>query len=192
MCREPLCQDDPAARAAQAAQAQSFENPEQDPPITLEEMNFTQDEARMHNDIMVSADINASEYCVAHPMCTYMGSVNLRTIAPNLDNEYHITEFGMHNVNCHYVIEMHNASRAFRYNASRAFRYKFGRIEDIRMPHPMFQGMTWFVFRELIEISDDAAGCVHTAWSHETHLIPMHARDVKSLRQYVPRMRVSV
>lgn len=185
MCREPLCQDETAAQAAQAqaAQAQSFENPEQETRITLEEMNFTQDEARMHTDIMVSADINAAEYCVAHPMCTYMGSVNLRTIAPNLDNEYHITEFGMHHVNCHYVIEMRDASRAFR--------YKFGRIEDIRMPHPMFQGMTWFVFRELIEISDDAAGCVHTVWSHETRLIPMHARDVKSLRQYVPRMRMN-
>jgi hypothetical protein len=57
------------------------------------------------------------------------------------------------------------------------------------MPHTMFQGMSWFVFRELVEILDDDTGHVNTAWSPETQLIAIQGGDVKSLRQYVPSMR---
>jgi hypothetical protein len=98
--------------------------------------------------------------------------------------QYDGLEVGAQNLNCHYVIELRDTSRAFR--------YKFGRIEDIRMPHPMFQGMSWFVFRELIEMVDEDTGHVQTTWSPETQLIAMQERDVKSLRQYVPKMRMSV
>ena len=197
MCRAPLCQDDPVAQAdadaeaeaeADAEEAEAFEMSyqleQERTRITLEEMDLTQDEQSMHDHIMMIADINASEHCLAHPMCIYMGSINLRTVPPNQENDYSRIEVGIYNVNCHYVIELRDSSRAFR--------YKFGRIEDIRMPHPMFQGTSWFVFRELIEILDDETGYMHTTWSHETQLIAMHVRDVISLRQYVPRMRMSV
>jgi hypothetical protein len=170
--------DDDEAAAEQEQQEQQEHQEQQ--RIVLEEMDLNQDEESMHNHVLMIAGINASEYCRVNPMCTYMGSISHYTIR---DQDYEMIAVGIHNVNCHYVIELRNESRAFR--------YKFGRIEDIRMPRTMFQGMSWFVFRELVEILDDDTGDVHTAWSPETQLIAIQGGDVKSLRQYVPRMRMS-
>lgn len=162
LCRAPL-ESEPAAQASE------------------EEMDWNQDEESMHNHMLNVVDSHADQYCLTHPGCTYMESIYLYTIR---DQQYDGIEVGAQNLNCHYVIELRDTSRAFR--------YKFGRIEDIRMPHPMFQGMSWFVFRELIEMVDEDTGHVQTTWSPETQLIAMQERDVKSLRQYVPKMRMSV
>jgi hypothetical protein len=112
-----------------------------------------------------------------------MGTNSLRTIPNRESDDYDRIEVGAHNLNCHYIIELRNSSRAFR--------YKFGRIEDIKMMHPMFQGISFFVFRELIDTFHEDTGYMQTVWSNETQLIIMQGDDVKSLRQYVPRVRMS-
>jgi hypothetical protein len=175
------------AAQADAEEAEAFEMSHQveqeQTRMTLEEMDLTQDEEFMHDHMMRLVDIHASEHCLANPMCTYTGITHLRTV-PNRESDFNWVEVGTQNLNCHYVIELRDASRAFR--------YKFGRIEDIRMPHPMFQGISWFVFRELVDRWDNDTGYMQPEWSHETQLIVMHEqRDVISLRQYVPRMRMN-
>ena len=148
--------------------------------MTLQEMDFTDDELSMHDNMMHIVNAHAQHYCRNNPTCSYMGTNNLCTI-PNRENDYNGIEVGAQNLNCHYIIELRNFTR-----------YKFGRIEDIRAPHPMFQGISWFVFRELVKILDDDTGHAHTAWSPETQLIVIQGGYVKSLRQYVPRMRMSI
>ena len=143
-------------------------------------MDFNHDEQYMHNNMMFVVNAHAEHYCRNNPTCTYMGTNNLRTIR---NQEYDRIEVGPQNPNCHYIIELRDSSRAFR--------YKFGRIEDIRMMHPMFQGFSWFVFRELIDRWDNDTGYMRTVWSHETQLISVQDGDVKTLRQYVPRIRMS-
>ena len=187
MCRAPLelepaaddDDDDDDDAAAFEMEVSSRQLEQEQTRITLEEMDLNQDEESMHDHMMMIAGINASEYCLANPMCTYMGSISLHPIR---DQDYHGIEVGIHNVNCHYVIELRDSPRAFR--------YKFGRIEDITMMHPMFQGISWFVFRELIETLDVDTGDVRMSWSQETQRSGMQGGDVKSLRQYVPRMRM--
>ena len=200
MCRAPLYEDDANVQSVQEQEAvqsvqeavqsvqeavQSVqavqETAAQGTWMTLQEMDFTHEEQSMHDHMMHVVNAHAEHYCRNNPMCTYMGTNNLCTIR---DQDYEVIAVGIHNANCHYVIELHDSPRAFC--------YKFGRIEDIRMPHPMFQGMSWFVFRELVEILDDDTGHVHASWSQETQLIAIQGGDVKSLRQYVPRMRMSV
>ena len=192
MCRAPLYEDE-AAQAAQAAQAdeeeaEAFElsyqvEQAQGAWMTLQEMDLTNEEQSMHDHMMYVVTAHAEHYCRNNPMCTYMGTNSLHTI-PNRESDYNRIEVGAQNLNCHYIIELRDSSRAFR--------YKFGRIEDIRMMHPMFQGFSFFVFRELIERWDNDTGYMQTEWSHETQLIAMQGGDVKSLRQYVPRVRMSV
>lgn len=149
---------------------------------TVQEMDFNQDERSMHNYMMQLVDANTYHYCRINPRYTYMGTTNLHTV-PNRESVYSRIEVGTQNLNCHYIIELQDSSRAFR--------YKFGRIEDIRMVHPMFTGVSWFVFRELIERWDNDTGYMQAEWSHQTQLISVEGGQVKSLRQYVPRMRMN-
>jgi len=196
MCRAPLYEDEePHVAAAEAAQAVSEEEEAfersyqleqaQGAWMTLQEMDLTNEEQSMHEHMMYVVNAHAEHYCRNNPMCTYMGTNNLHTI-PNRESDYSRIEVGAQNLNCHYVIELRDTSRAFR--------YKFGRIEDIdiRMMHPMFQGISFFVFRELAERWDNDTGYMHTVWSHETQLIAVQGGDISSLRQYVPRVRMSV
>ena len=192
MCRAPFYEDESdAARAAQEAEeveAEAFElsyqvEQAQGAWMTLQEMDLTNEEQSMHDHMMYAVTAHAERYCRNNPRCTFMGTNSLRTI-PNRESDYNRIEVGAQNLNCHYVIELRDTSRAFR--------YKFGRIEDIRMMHPMFQGISFFVFRELIERWDNDTGYMQTEWSHETQLIAMQGGDVNSLRQYVPRVRMSV
>ena len=189
MCRAPLCQDDDPVAQADAAQADteeaeafemSYQLEQEQTRMTLEEMDLTQDEQSMHDHMMRLVDIHVAQHCLANPRCTYTGITNLRTV-PNRESDFNWVEVGTQNLNCHYVIELQDSSRAFR--------YKFGRIEDKRMMHPMFQGFSWFVFRELVDRWDNDTGYMQTVWSHETQLIAMQGGVVKTLRQYVPRIR---
>jgi hypothetical protein len=150
---------------------------------TIQEMDLNQREQTIHNYIMELVDFLAEQYCRTNPMCTYIGRINIRTI-PNPESDYSSSsiDVGIANPSSYYIIELHGSFRAFR--------YKFGRIEAIRMPHPMFQGESWFVFRELI--MHDDSGRMRLTWSDEPQLIAMQQRDVKSLRQYVPSMRTRV
>ena len=179
MCRAPLesSTDDDDNDNDDDDEVTAFEA---DSRHTLEEMDLNQDEESMHNHMLNVVDSHADQYCLTHSGCTYMESISVCTIQ---DQDYDGIAVGAQNLNCHYVIELRNESRAFR--------YKFGRIEDIRMPHPTFQGISWFVFRELIETLDVDTGDVRMSWSQETQRIGMQGGDVKSLRQYVPRMRMS-
>lgn len=179
-----------AADAEEAEEAEAFEHSHQLEQaqgawMTLQEMDLTNEEQSMHDHMMHVVNAHAEHYCRNNPMCNYMGTNNLCTI-PNRENDYSHSriEVGAHNLNCHYVIELRDSSRAFR--------YKFGRIEDIRMMHPMFQGFSFFVFRELIERWDNDTGYMQTEWSHETQLIAMQGGDIRSLRQYAPRVRMSM
>uniref|UniRef100_A0A6C0I4H3 RING-type domain-containing protein n=1 Tax=viral metagenome TaxID=1070528 RepID=A0A6C0I4H3_9ZZZZ len=178
MCRAPLYEDDANAQSVRQEAVQ--ETAAQGTWMTLQEMDFNHDEQYMHNNMMFVVNAHAEHYCRNNPTCTYMGTNNLRTIR---NQEYDRIEVGSQNPNCHYIIELRDSSRAFR--------YKFGRIEDIRMMHPMFQGFSWFVFRELIDRWDNDSGYMRTVWSHETQLISVQDGDVNTLRQYVPRIRMS-
>ena len=178
MCRAPFYEDDEQVQAAGQAAGQEEA---QGTWMTLQEMDLNHDETSMHERMMHVVSANAEHYCRNNPTSTYMGTINLRTI-PNREADYDRIEVGTDAVNCHYIIELHDTSRAFR--------YKFGRIEDIRQMHPMFQGFSWFVFRELTERWDNDTGYMRTVWSHETQLIAMQG-GVKSLRQYVPMMRIN-
>jgi hypothetical protein len=206
MCRAPLYEDeadtydaDAAAQAAQAAQAVAAEAEQEQEEVeafelsyqveqaqgawmTLQEMDLTNEEQSRHDDMMHVVNAHAERYCRNNPTCTYLGTNNLRTIRDR-ESDYSRIEVGAQNLNCHYVIELRDSSRAFR--------YKFGRIEDIRMMHLMFQGFSFFVFRELVDIFYEDTGYTHTVWSNETQLIAMQGGDVKSLRQYVPRLRMN-
>ena len=189
MCRAPLYEDTTIVAAdaveeeeAAAAFEDSYQQDQERTRMTLEEMDLNHNEESMHAYMMHIVDAHADHYCRNHPMCTYTGTTNLRTI-PNREHDYGGIEVGTDSANCHYIIEMRDSSRAFR--------YKFGRIEDIRMRHPMFQGISWFVFRELIDRWDNDTGYMQTVWSHETQLIAVQG-DVNSLRQYVPRIRMSM
>jgi len=186
MCRAPLCVEQEEQEQEQEEQEQEQDEEEQyqyqlDQRTirTVQEMDFNQDERSMHNYMMQVVDASAYHYCRINPMYTYMGITNLHTI-PNRESVYSRIEVGAQNLNCHYIIELQDSSRAFR--------YKFGRIEEIRMVHPMFTGVSWFVFRELIDRWDNDTGYMQTGWSHETQLISVEGGQVKSLRQYVPRM----
>ena len=177
-----------AADAEEAEEAEAFEHSHQLEQaqgawMTLQEMDLTNEEQSMHDHMMYVVNAHAEHYCRNNPTFTYMGTNRLRTI-PNRESDYERIEVGAHNLNCHYVIELRNSSRAFR--------YKFGRIEDIRMMHPMFQGISFFVFRELTDRWNNDTGYMQTVWSHETQLISVQGGDVSSLRQYVPRVRMSV
>jgi hypothetical protein len=195
MCRAQFYEDEEShvAAAAQAAQANEEEaaafelsyqlEQAQGAWMTLQEMDLTNEEQSMHDHMMYVVTAHAEHYCRNNPMCTFMGTNSLHTI-PNRESDYNRIEVGAQSLNCHYVIELRDTSRAFR--------YKFGRIEDIRMMHPMFQGFSFFVFRELVEIFYEDTGYMHTVLSNETQLIAMQGGDVKSLRQYVPRVRMSV
>lgn len=194
MCRAPLHEDEPvtesAAAAADAAGAEeseafeiSYQEDQERTRTTLQEMELNHAEESMHAYMMHLVDAHADHYCRNHPMCTYTGVTNLHTI-PNRESDYSRIEVGTESANCHYVIELHDSSRAFR--------YKFGRIEDIRRMHPIFEGISWFVFRELIDRWDNDTGYMQTVWSNETQLIAAQGGAVKSLRQYVPRVRMSV
>ena len=193
MCRALLYEDEAVAAQAQAVvqagaeEVAAFEFSHQleqeQTSMTLEEMDLNQDERSMHDHMLNLVDSHADQYCLTHPMCAYMESIYLHTI-PNRESDYNRIEVGAQNLNCHYVIELRDTSRAFR--------YKFGRIEDIRMMHPMFQGISFFVFRELAERWDNDTGYMQTVWSHETQLISVQGGDISSLRQYVPRVRMSV
>jgi len=189
MCRAPLYEDKAIAQAQEAVQDEAFVyEPEQAQGawMTLQEMDLTNEEQSMHDHMMYVVNAHAEHYCRNNPTRTYMGTNSLRTI-PNRESDYDRIDIGIEvgtqNLNCHYIIELRNSSRAFR--------YKFGRIEDIKMMHPMFQGISFFVFRELIDRLDNDTGYMQTVWSHETQLIAMQGGDVKSLRQYVPRVRMS-
>ena len=185
MCRAPLYEDESDTAAAEAEEVEAFVyEPEQAQGawMTLQEMDLTNEEQSMHDHMMYAVNAHAERYCRNNPTCTYMGTNSLHTI-PNRESDYDRIEVGAHNLNCHYVIELRDSSRAFR--------YKFGRIEDIRMMHPMFQGISFFVFRELVNIFYEDTGYTHTVWSNETQLIAMQGGDVKSLRQYVPRLRMN-
>jgi len=184
MCRTPFYEDDANVQNAVQMQnaVQQMQDDAQGTWMTLQEMDLNQDERSMHDHMLNLIDLHAEQHCVINPTCTYMGTINLRTI-PNREADYDRIEVGAHNLNCHYIIELRDTSRAFR--------YKFGRIEEIRMMHPMFQGFSWFVFRELTDRWDNDTGYMRTVWSHETQLISVQGGDVKSLRQYVPRMRIN-
>jgi hypothetical protein len=189
MCRAPLYEDETVAAAQTAHEEEAVQDQAhqahqaQGTWMTLQEMDLNQSERSMHDHMLNLIDFHVAQYCLTNPMCTYMGTINLHTI-PNRERDYNRIEVGAQSLNCHYVIELRDTSRAFR--------YKFGRIEDIRMMHPMFQGISFFVFRELIDRWDNDTGYMQTVWSHETQLISVQGGDISSLRQYVPRVRMSV
>ena len=186
MCRAPLYEDK-ASVQDEAFEAVYEMEQAQGAWMTLQEMDLTNEEQSMHDHMMHVVNAHAEHYCRNNPTCTYMGTNSLRTIPTNRESDYDRIDIGIEvgtqNLNCHYIIELRNSSRAFR--------YKFGRIEDTRVMHPMFQGLTIFVFRELIDRLDNDTGYMQTVWSNETQLIVMQGGDVKSLRQYVPRVRMN-
>ena len=181
MCRAPLYEDEEdaasnataAALNATAEEAEAFEishqHEQERTRETLEEMDFSDMEQSMHEYMMMVVDSHVVHYCCANPMCTYTGTTAVYPI-PNQEHHYHRVEIGIQNVNCHYVIEMRNSSRAFR--------YKFGRIEDI-INHHIFENISWFVFREMSERLDHETGYMHTEWANETQRIAFV--DVNSL-----------
>ena len=140
----------------------------------IEELDFNSAEEELHETMMLFISIHARNYCSQIGFqSTYMGVINLFNFPTD---EYFRCDYGITNPNCHYILVMRDASRAFR--------YKFGRIENIHADN-IIDGIYWFVFREMI-LSYESHDHV---WSTHTQFISFE--DVIILKQYIPRIRMS-
>lgn len=146
---------------------------EEQTTLLIQELDFNQEEEGLHERMLAIISHHARNYCsnLVRSHCTYMGVVNIFNFP---SNEYLRCDYGFTNPNCHYILVMRDASRAFR--------YKFGRIENIRADL-VIEGVYWFDFRELT-LNDYG----YAWWDTQTQLISFE--DVRILKQYIPRIRV--
>ena len=142
----------------------------------IEELDFNSEEENLHEMMLSFISNHARNYCSrVGVQSTYMEAINLFNF-PN--DQYLRCDYGITNPNCHYILVMRDASRAFR--------YKFGRIENIHTDN-IIDGVYWFVFRE-ITVSYGPHDRVLGLWSAQTQFISFD--DVRVLIQYIPRIRV--
>lgn len=151
----------------------AHEQEEQYTTSLIEELDFNSAEEELHETMMLFISIHARNYCSQIGFqSTYMGVINLFNFPTD---EYFRCDYGITNPNCHYILVMRDASRAFR--------YRFGRIENIHADN-IIDGIYCFVFREMI-LSYESHDHV---WSTHTQFISFE--DVIILKQYIPRIRV--
>ena len=153
MCRTPLYEDeaDPAATETDRI---------------LEALDFNMEEEIMHDHMM--------ELATAHARV-----VNL-CIIPNEDGSNHMYEridVGSTTPNSHYIVEV--------FDAARAFRFRFGRIENI-ISHHLVPDSKWYAFRERVARVDEEHAQIVTEWADEIHHIAID--NVIMLIQYCAQM----
>jgi hypothetical protein len=182
MCRTPFYKDDDKD-ADKEDEEENEEEDEEDEETnrTLEEMDFNLDEEILHDHMMELIEHCAMHHCRTTPGHTYMGRINLR-IVPNEDGSnyrYERIDVGITNPNSHYIVEV--------FDTARAFRYRFGRIEEI-VTHHLFHDVKWYAFRERIDHIDEEHAQIVTEWADEIQHISLD--HVKVLRHYVPKIRM--
>ena len=176
MCRTPLHEYEAEAETEDAMH---------DPAATetnriLEEMDFNLDEEIMHDHMMEVIELSTMNYCRTNPGYTYTGHIHLH-IVPNEDGNHHYEriDVGSTNPNSHYIVEL--------IDAARAFRFRFGRIEAI-ISHHLFPDAKWYAFRERIDRIDEERAQIITEWASEIQHIAVDS--VKVLRHYLPKIRI--
>ena len=147
----------------------------------LEELDFNLDEEIMHDHMMNVIDRCAVNHCRTNPGHAYMGRINLR-IVPNEDGSnyrYERVDVGVTNPNAHYIVEV--------FDTVRAFRYRFGRIEEI-ITHHLYHDVKWYAFRERVDHIDEERAQIVTEWADEIQHISLD--HVKVLRHYLPTIQM--
>jgi len=141
----------------------------------IQDMNFNEYDKYKHQFILSTIESNVQQYCIANPMCTYVGKINIYNTENFLDIIIDIDriDVGLRNPNSYYIIELNNDE------------YKFGRIESIFKDYILVD-IVWVIFRELISINNPE----NVSWSDNTKYISPY--DIKSLKQYVPKIRANV
>ena len=124
---------------------------------------FNMDEEIMHDHML--------EIVRAHAR-----AVHLRVIQKEESNHYYERiDVGIANPNSHYIMEVFDTARAFR----------FGRIENI-ISHHLVPDSKWYVFRERVARVDEEHAQIVTEWADEIQHIALD--NVKMLIQYCVQM----
>lgn len=126
---------------------------------------FNMDEEIMHDHIL--------EIVRAHAR-----AVHLRVIQKEESNHYYERiDVGIANPNSHYIVEV--------FDTARAFRFRFGRIENI-ISHHLVPDSKWYAFRERVARVDEEHAQIVTEWADEIQHIALD--NVKMLIQYCVQM----
>ena len=122
---------------------------------------FNMDEEIMHDHML--------EIVRAHAR-----AVHLRVIQ---NHYYERIDVGIANPNSHYIVEV--------FDTARAFRFRFGRIENI-ISHHLVPDSKWYAFRERVASVDEEHAQIVTEWADEIHHIAID--NVIMLIQYCAQM----
>ena len=126
---------------------------------------FNMDEEIMHDHML--------EIVRAHA-----GAVHLRVIQKEESNHYYERiDVGIANPNSHYIVEV--------FDTARAFRFRFGRIENI-ISHHLVPDSKWYAFRERVARVDEEHAQIVTEWADEIQHIALD--NVIMLIQYCAQM----
>ena len=120
-------------------------------------LEFNMDEEIMHDHML--------EIVRAHTR-----AVHLRVIQ---NHYYERIDVGIANPNSHYIVEV--------FDTARAFRFRFGRIENI-ISHHLVPDSKWYAFRERVARDDEEHAQIVTEWADEIQHIALD--NVKMLIQY--------
>jgi hypothetical protein len=184
MCRTPFYEDDEDDEdddEDDSADLADLAEEDEETSRIVEEMDFNLDEEIMHDHMLEVIEHCAMNHCRTNPGRTYMGRINLHLV-PNEDGSnyrYERIDVGTPHPNSHYIVELTDTARAFR--------YRFGRIEEI-ITHHLYHDVKWYAFRERIDRIDEEQAQIITEWSDEIQHIAID--NVKVLRQYLPKIRM--
>jgi hypothetical protein len=177
MCRRPLYDESDGAQGAQDAQdASQLSN------TIIEEMDFNMDEEIMHDHMMGVVDINAINHCRRDQTQMFTGNIHLCIIPKEEGNHsYERIEVGIANPHAHYILEL--------IDTARAFRYRFGRIERI-ITHHLNSDVKWYAFRERVDYIDEERAQIVTEWAIQIQHILIN--NVRVLRHYSPEIHYNI
>ena len=102
-------------------------------------------------------------------------------IIPKEEGNYERIEVGIANPRAHYILELMDTARAFR--------YRFGRIEQI-ITHHLNGDVKWYAFRERIDHIDEERAQIVTEWATQIQHIMID--NVRVLRHYSPEIHYNV
>ena len=160
MCRTPFYEEENEIADNEIPDNEIPDNEIPDNEIS-QMLEFNLDEEIMHDHMM--------EIVTAHAR-----AVHLRVIQKEESNHYYERiDAGIANPNSHYILEV--------FDTARAFRFRFGRIENI-ISHHLFPDSKWYVFRERISRVDEEHAQIVTEWADEIQHIALD--NVKLLIQY--------
>ena len=139
---------------------------------------YVADNGIADNGIAVYNEFNMDEEIMHDHMLeivrAHAGAVHLRVIQ---NHYYERIDVGIANPNSHYIVEV--------FDTARAFRFRFGRIENI-ISHHLVPDSKWYVFRERIARVDEEHAQIVTEWADEIQHIALD--NVIMLIQYCAQM----